>query len=353
MMTWPEYGLWAQIGFWALVVLAAVAWVRAWLRRRAATPGLRFPARHRVEGVPRGVRARLVHLPLVLRGGALGLLLFGLSRPQLTEADTAEVEGIDIVICFDLSGSMNSVDISDEELVRLQNAGQEPRNRFVIAKEVIRDFILSRRYDRVGLVAFGKEAFLMFPLTLDYDVMLRILDRMELGDIDGSATAIGNALAMALARLRESEAKTRLVILITDGDDNGSNVSPLEMARKMGERGIHVFPILVGSEGQSREPTQMVDFVTGHRIYRKSESPVNPELLQKIAAETDGKYFRAADQKSLEEDFREIIDRFEKSRVVDYAAAERTEMFPWFVGAGLALLLLEVLLGQTVLRRFP
>jgi Ca-activated chloride channel family protein len=352
-VSWPEYSVWLHVAFWALAAFSLATWGRAWWRRKRSIPGLRFPARPRVDGVARGWRARLVHLPLGLRLGALVLFLVALTRPQLTAAETADVEGIDIVVCLDLSGSMSSVDISDEDLVKLQNAGQEPQDRFTIAQGVLRDFIKSRRYDRVGLVTFGKEAFVQFPLTLDYSVMLRILEKMELGDIDGSATAIGNALAMGLARLRESDAKTRLVILITDGDDNGSNVSPMEMAKELGKRGIHVFPILVGSEGESREPTNMVDFVTGHRIYKKSESPVNPKLLNDIAETTDGKFFRASDKESLEKDFREILDRFEKSRVVDYAAAERTEIFHWFLAGGLVLLLAEVALSQTVLRRFP
>jgi Ca-activated chloride channel family protein len=352
-VTWPEYGPWTLAGFIALGVLTLALWGRAWWQRRRGIPGLRFPARFRVEGVARGWRARLVHVPLGLRLVSLLLLLAALFRPQLTSAETAEVEGIDIVVAFDLSGSMDAVDISDEDLVKLQNAGKEPENRFVIARRVIRDFIESRKYDRVSLVAFGKEAFLMFPLTLDYGVMLRILDRLELNDIDGSATAIGNALAMSMSRLKDSDAKTRLVILLTDGDDNGSNVSPKEMARALGEKGIHVFPILVGAEGQSWQPTNMVDFVTGHKMYKKAEYPVNPALLDDIAKTTDGQFFRASDQESLEKDFRTIIDRFEKSRVVDYAAAEKTEIFHWFLAAGLALLLLEVALSQTVLRRFP
>lgn len=351
-MIWPDYELWALIGGAALALTALAAVFVAW-RRRGVAPGLRFPAKQRVAGVRPGWRARLVHAPLYTRTLAIGCLLVAVTRPQLADEETAEVEGIDIVVAFDLSGSMASVDISDADLVQLQNDGKEPEDRFTIASRVLREFIESRKYDRVGLVVFGKNAFLQFPLTLDYGVMLRIVDRMKLGDIDGSGTAIGNALAMSLARLRESEAKTKLVILLTDGADNGSNVSPIEMAKEAVDRGVKVFPILVGTDDQSRQPTDLVDMFTGRRIYKKVEHAVNPSLLQDIARITGGEYYRAGDQEKLRTDFRSILDRFEKSRLVDYAAAERTEIYLWFLLPGLALLLFEALLAQTVLRRFP
>lgn len=350
MITWPDYGPWPWAGLIAIAVLALAVSLRAWVRRGRDVPGLRFPARHRLDGVKRGLRARLVHLPLALRVCAVLLCVAALTRPQLTSAETAEVEGIDIVVALDMSGSMANVDISDEDLVKLQNLGKRPVDRFAIAKQTLRNFIKSRQYDRVSLVAFGKDAFLMFPLTLDYGVMLRILEQMQLEDIDGSATAIGNALAMSLARLRESEAKTKIVILLTDGEDNGSNVSPEEMARTAAERAIHVFPILVGSEETSRQPARDL---FGGVVYRKTGSKVNPDLLVKIADITDGKFYRATDQAGLERDFRDILDRFEKTRLVDLAAAERTEIFHWLLLPALLLLMLEVLLSQTVLRRFP
>ena len=352
-MIWPAYGVWPMVGFWALVAITIIALLRAWRRRWRTAPGMRFPAAERLAGVKRGWRARLAHLPLVTRTAGLALLLVALTRPQYAEEETAEVEGIDIVVAFDMSGSMAQVDISDEDLVALQNAGKEPKSRFTSAVEVLHDFIKSRRYDRVSLVIFGKEAFLQFPLTLDYGVMLHILDRMKLGDIDGQGTAIGNALAMSIARLRDSEAKTKLVILITDGEDNGSKVSPLEMAKEAGLRGIKVFPILVGTEDQTRQPTEMRDLFTGKRSYQKVDNQVNAALLEEIAEAADGRFYRSTDKAQLRKDFYDILDEFEKSRLVDYAAAERTELFHYFLLPGLLLLLLEVLLGQTVLRRFP
>jgi Ca-activated chloride channel family protein len=203
------------------------------------------------------------------------------------------------------------------------------------------------------LVVFGKDAFLQFPLTLDYGVMLKILDQMELGDIDGSATVIGNALAMSLARLKESEAKTKLIILLTDGEDNGSNISPMQLAEEAQKREVSVFPILVGTDGQSWQPTEFADPFTGQRKYQPVENAVNPALLEKIAQMTKGIFYRATDQASLEEDFQDILNTFEKSRLVDYAVAERTEIFPYFIWFSLMCILLELILSQVIVRRFP
>ena len=149
---------------------------------------------------------------------------------------------------------MAYLDYTREQIVEAQNAQIPLRDRFTDGVEVLRDFIKTRKYDRVSLVVFGKEAFLQFPLTLDYGVMLNILNRMKLEDIDGQGTVIGDALGKSIARLRTSDTKTKLVILITDGEDNGSKVSPVEMAKTAAENSVPVFPILVGKEGETMAP---------------------------------------------------------------------------------------------------
>ena len=352
-MSFAEAPLITQICYWAMAAIALTVGCWRWFKRWRRAAVMTYPAQQRLKGAKTGWRARLVHLPLGLRLLAVVTLFIALARPQLTEAETAEVEGIDIVVAFDMSGSMEQVDMAEDELVQLQNAGQEPANRFVGAVEVLRNFVKTRQYDRVSLVSFGKEAFLQFPLTLDYGVMLDILGKMKLGDIDGTGTAIGNALAMSVARFKDSEATTQLVILITDGEDNGSKIAPTEMAKLAAEQNIKVFPILVGSEDQTWRPTQVIDLFSRQRRYEKVSSQVNPSLLKEIAETTGGRFYRAADKKSLAEDFVDILDEFEKSRLVDYAAAEKTELFHFFLWPGLLLLMLEVLLSQTVLRRFP
>lgn len=352
-MTFADAPIQAQIAWWFTVVLSIAMGGSAWLGRWRRTPAMRFPTEHRLKDVKPGLRARIVHLPILLRILAVAGILMAIARPQLTEAETAEVEGIDIVVAFDMSGSMEQVDIAEDKLVQLQNDGKEPTNRFNSAVEVLRNFVKSRQYDRVSLVVFGKEAFLQFPLTLDYGVMLNILDRMSLGDIDGSGTAIGNALAMSVARFKDSTATTQLIILITDGEDNGSKISPSEMAKVAAERNIRVFPILVGSEDQTWRPSKMVDIFTNQRRYEKVASQVKPELLEEIAKTANGRFYRSTDKEKLAKDFHDILNEFEKSRLVDYAAAEKTELFHFFLWPALALLFLELLLTQTILRRFP
>ena len=321
-------------------------------RQQGIRASLLFPSK-RLKGLKKGWRARCAQAPFFMRSLAILALLIALGRPQVPQEETADVEGIDIVVAFDLSGSMASVDLSEEELIQIQNDGKTPPNRFKVATDVLKQFIQSRQHDRVSLVVFGKEAFLQFPLTLDYGVMLKILDQMELGDIDGSATVIGNALAMSLARLKESEAKTKLIILLTDGEDNGSNISPMQLAEEAQKREISVFPILVGTDGQSWQPTEFVDPFSGQPKYQPVENAVNPSLLEKIAETTKGNFYRATDKASLEEDFQDILDTFEKSRLVDYAVAERTEVFPYFIWFALLCALLELILSQVIVRRFP
>jgi len=350
-MIWLDYELSYQIAWWVALALCCLGGLWAFKRLRHRS-GLRFPAA-RLSGLKPSWRARLAYAPQVTRALVILLGLLALARPQLPQEESADVEGIDIVVALDMSGSMVAVDLSAQELTELQNAGKEPSNRFQIAIKVLKDFIQSRQYDRVSLVVFGKEAFLQFPLTLDYGVMLKILDQMALGDIDGNATVIGNALAMSLSRLKESEAKTKLVILLTDGEDNGSNISPRELAAEAKRRGVPVFPILVGTHDQSWEPTDLVDVMTGQRRYKRVDNPVNPTLLKELAKTTSGEFYRASDSESLQQNLHDILDSFEKSRLVDYAVAERTEAAPWLIWAALALLLLELCLSQVIVRRFP
>ena len=352
-MIWLDYDQTYRLIYGVGVAISLALMVWGW-RKRGYRAGLVFPAaRLQGYGVTKSWRARLANAPWFARCLAITCVLIALARPQIPQEETAEVEGIDIVVAFDLSGSMSSVDLSDEEMIELHNQGKEPQNRFNIATDVLKDFIQSRQYDRVSLVVFGKESFLQFPLTLDYGVMLKILDQMQIGDINGSGTAIGNALAMSLARLQESEAKSKLIILLTDGEDNGSNISPRELADEAKRREIPIFPILVGTDDQSWSPTDMVDISTGLRRYQKVDHPVNPALLKEIAKVTEGNFYRAADPDSLKEDFQDILNAFEKSRLVDYAVAERVELFPHFTWLALFFLCLELCLSQVALRRYP
>ncbi len=222
---------------WTLGLLAAtplVFWLLIIRRTRRAPPLL-----HSSTGIlgafRRGPAARLVHLPAILRVVVLTLLALALARPQTRDrGGKVEVEGIDIVLALDLSQSMEATDLYP--------------NRLEAAKRVVDDFISRRESDKIGLVVFGKDAYTHCPLTLDYSVLRSMLGDLKLGLIDGSATAIGNAMGVSLARLRKSDAKSRVVILITDGDNNAGNVTPSQAARYAAAMGVKAFTILMGPQ---------------------------------------------------------------------------------------------------------
>ncbi|MBM4319721.1 MAG: VWA domain-containing protein [Deltaproteobacteria bacterium] len=340
---------------WALALLAllpSLVWLSLWLARRQ-TGTFSFSRAHLLACLSsRGLAARLRYAPLALRIGALALGLVALARPQLLDPEEVLVEGFDIALALDMSGSMQSVDQQEQEILLLQSRRQEPPSRFDIARGVLQRFVESRVSDRIGLVVFGEHAYTQFPLTLDYSTMLQILDRLELGDISGDSTVIGNALGKSLNFLRESEAKTKLVILITDGENNAGNIAPMQAATFADTLGVKVFTILVGSNDLARVPTAR-DFFTGRVVYKKVRHATDPELLQKMAERTGGQFYRAEDRQALEHTFADILAKFEKSRIRDLGNVEHTELFPWLLVAALGLLLLEAGLGLTVLRKFP
>ncbi len=326
---------------WALLLLAAVplaVWVLRLERRRA--PRLRFPpaATLRLAGV--GLGARLAWLPSALVVAALALVAVALARPQQRDArpQEASVEGIDIVIAFDLSTSMKAADF-------------KPQNRLHVAKEVLKEFIGKRRSDRIGLVTFAGDAYTQCPLTLDYGILRQLVDGLRFGVIE-DGTAIGNAIAVSVNRLRESTAKSKVVILITDGDNNAGQISPLEAAGIARSLGIKVFTILVGKGGVVPYPTGTD--VLGRPIYEYLEFPVNPGLLQEIAHSTGGAHYSATDRASLEQGLNDILDRLEKTRLFESGSLTRVaERFPAVLGPAFGLAAVGILLGATRFRPFP
>ena len=333
----------------ALPAIPLLAWaVGRRERQRVAT--VRMSTASTLRRLPRGLAARLRRAPLALRVVALALCVVGMARPQTFDPDELDVEGLDIVVALDMSGSMGAVDVGDDDLRRLQARGKEPTPRFDSAVGVLRRFIQSRRYDRIGMVVFGKQAYTEFPLTLDYGAVMGILDRLGLSDIDGGATVIGDALGKSLNLLRHSEARSKIVILITDGDNRGGHITTLQATDYAATLGVTVFPILVGTTDQSRLPSGR-DLFGGQLIYKPTEFPINPELLQKIADRTGGAFYTATDRKALEDKFTEILNKFEKTRIRDLANALKSELFPWFVLPAFLLFWLAGVLELTLLRR--
>ncbi|MBI3191560.1 MAG: VWA domain-containing protein [Pedosphaera parvula] len=320
-----------------LLLLPLVAWLRG---RRGPRAAFLYSSVALVRGLSGFTRSRAGSALAALRLLALLLFILALARPQLGEGEAKiNASGIDIVVAIDLSGSMQSEDFElDGRRV----------NRLVIAKDVLKKFVLKRPGDRIGLVAFAGRAYIAAPLTLDHDFLLTNLERLEIGTIE-DGTAIGSGLVAGLNRLRELKSKSKIVILMTDGQNNAGKVPPVTAAEVAQTLSVKVYTIGVGTRGTA--PMPYID-VFGQRRYRQVEVDIDDETLKQVADKTGGKYYRATDTAKLREIYAEI-DKLEKT-VVEVKKYQRyRELFAWFVIPGLALVLLEVGLGQTVWRRLP
>lgn len=287
---------------------------------------------------PKSLRYYLRHLPFVLRAAAFALLVVALARPQRIEQNVrTSSEGIDIVMAIDVSASMLARDFQPD--------------RITAAKQVAGSFIADRYGDRIGLVVFAAEAFTQSPLTTDQSTLQTLLSRIRSGVIDDSGTAIGNGLATAINRLRESEAKSKVIILLTDGVNNRGQIAPLTAAEIARAQGIRVYTIGVGTRGSAPYPA--VDIYgqpTGGTVMAPVE--IDEKTLGAIAERTGGRYFRATDNAKLKAIYDEI-NQLEKSKVeVTEHVAYHEEFLLWVVAA-LAALLAEMLLANLVLKRIP
>jgi len=320
-----------------LLVPLLVLWQRRQRRTRAV---LRFPATSAFARQPRGWRTRVLWVPPLLQVAALALGIVALARPQLRDARVRDlsVEGIDIVIALDLSTSMEAADF-------------QPLNRLKVARDVLSEFITSRTNDRIGLVVFAGAAYTQAPLTLDYGVLREVVSQLRTRVLE-DGTAIGDAVAVALNRLRDSDAKSKVVVLITDGDNNAGKLSPLDAAQMAKKLKIPVFTILVGKGGRVPFPTGTDLF--GHTAYRDTEIPINPDLLKVIAATTGGEYYRATDRETLKAGLQKVLDKMERSKLLEGgASANYREAFHPFLFAAFALAALDLLLRATLLRVYP
>ena len=284
---------------------------------------------------PRTVRYYLRHLPFVLRATALALLVVALARPQDVERlSNTSTEGIDIMLSIDVSGSMLARDFKPD--------------RITAAKEVAGSFVADRYGDRIGLVAFAGEAYTQSPLTTDQGTLQTLLSRIRSGLIE-DGTAIGNGLATAINRLRESEVKSKVIILLTDGVNNRGEIAPLTAAEIAKAQGIRVYTIGVGTEGMAPYPA--VDMF-GETTFVQRKVEIDEKTLTSIAEMTGGRYFRATDKAKLKAIYDEI-NQMERSKVEVSEHVTYHELYlDWLLGA-LALLLLEFLLSTLILKRIP
>ena len=288
-------------------------------------------------------RARMRNRTLgFLRLLALLLLAVAIARPQSEKRwDEITTEGIDIMLALDISGSMKAEDF-------------KPKNRVTVAKEVVADFVKGLRNDRVGLVVFAAQSFTQCPLTLDYGVLLNFLNKVDIGLIE-DGTAIGNALATCVDRLKDSAAKSKVIVLLTDGENNAGIIDPLTAAQAAQAFGIRIYTIGVGRpEGT---PIVYDDPIWGRQYARDEYGNlilvrVDEKSLKEIAAITGGKYFRATDKTALEKIYHEIW-RMEKTRFKVKEYQKYRELFPVFLLPALLLLAGEFLLGQTIWLKLP
>jgi Ca-activated chloride channel family protein len=321
-----------------LLLLPILAWLKG---RRGVPPAFVYSSVQLVRGMQNITRARPGGFLMSLRWLVLALFIVALAQPRLTKSQTTvKASGVDIVAALDMSGSM----VSEDFVVHGERV-----NRFNMARSVLKGFIDKRPNDRIGLVLFATQAFIATPLTLDHDYLQENIDRLEIGAINENATAIGDGLGTAVNRLRDLKSKSKIVILMTDGQNNSGKLDPLLAAEAAAAVKVKVYTVGIGERGQAPMPGRDM---FGRKVYQMVPVDVDEDTLQKIADKTGGKYYRADNAEKFRQIYDEI-DKLEKTEAVVNKYTEFTELFPWFVAAGIALLLIELVLAQTAFRRLP
>jgi len=324
------------------LLLPCIPWYRERLRKRRRG-ALRFSDLGRFKKIRPSTSLKVRHSVTVLRLIALSLLIIAAARPQTSESilENDYTEGVDILLALDCSGSMQAMDLDYQKRTRLE-----------VAKEVIANFVKKRTSDRIGLVVFAGDAYTQCPMTLDYAVLLEVLKGVEItmGETIPDGTAIGLATGRCLKRLENSETKSRVVILLTDGVNNAGELDPLTAARIAKQLGVKIYTVGAGSRDG------YAPFKVSHPFFgdtwTKQEVQIDVQTLTEMAEITDGRFFRAGDEGELERIFAEI-DRLEKTEIEDLGEHRYRELFTVFAGLALAALLLEILLSQTIYRVLP
>ncbi len=318
-----------------LLVLAGMVWFYV-KRKRIRSATIKYSDLRIVKQTSRTFRQRFRFVVPTLRVLAVVMFVIAIARPRSgTEYKKVTSEGIDIMMALDVSSSMQAEDF-------------KPNNRLYVAKEEIKKFINRRVNDRIGLVVFARYSFTQCPLTTDYGVLLNFVDQVNFGIIE-DGTAIGMAIANAVNRLRESKGKSKIIILLTDGDNNAGEIDPLTAANLAAAFNIKIYTIAAGKPGNQLYPYN--DPLFGKR-YVYQPTRIDEKTLKEIAKITGGKYFRARSGKELDEIYNQI-DNLEKTKIEIASHIQYKELFHYFAYAGLLFLVLEILLANTYFRKLP
>ncbi|MBO6586541.1 MAG: VWA domain-containing protein [Gracilimonas sp.] len=317
--------------FWALLVLPVIIglYLYRYFAHKQAT--LSFSSLELLEDLPGNWKSHLHWVQAFFLWAGIGFLIIALARPQerLTTVER-NAEGIDIVLVLDMSTSMRAEDLKP--------------NRFEAARNVAKSFVDKRNSDRIGLVTFAMKSFTVVPPTLDYRLLKSLLDDLEMGVIE-DGTAIGMGIATAINRLKESEAESKVIILLTDGQNNAGEIDPVTAADLAVTYGIKIYTIGAGTRGTAPYPIQ--DPIFGRR-YQNIQVNIDEEMLTQVANLTDGKYFRATDSEQLENIYAEI-DELEKSEVEELIYTDYEDLYARYLGLSLGFLFLSFLLSKTIL----
>ena len=315
-----------------LLIPAMVAWYI--FRQKDSKASLQISTLQSFAKAPVSIKVYLRHLLFALRAIVVALIIIVLARPQTTNTwKNITTEGIDIILAIDVSGSMLARDFSPD--------------RLEAAKEIGIKFISGRQTDRMGLVVFSGESFTLCPLTTDHASLINMFKDIKMGILE-DGTAIGSGLATAISRLKDSNAISRVVILLTDGVNNRGEIAPLTAAEIAKSYGVRVYPVGIGSIGTAPYPVQTPFGVQ----YQDMEVKIDEEMLQQVADLTGGKYFRAINNKALEQVYSEI-DKLERSKIDVTEYNKREERFRIFGMIALALIVLEFALRSTIFRSIP
>ena len=321
--------------FLLLLLLPAIAYY-IW-KQKTAQASLQISTTQQFSRLPRSWKEYLRHINFVFLLASLALIIIVLARPQSSDSwSRTDTEGIDIVLSLDVSNSMQTSDFKP--------------NRLVASKDVAMQFVAGRPNDNMGMVIFGKESFTLCPMTSDHAVLSNMIKSVDFDLIDGSQTAIGDGLVTAVNRIRNGQAKSKVIILLTDGSNNSGDVAPRDAASVAKAMNVRVYTIGVGSKGEIEQVVGYDPF--GRPVTQKVKADIDEDVLQAMAQMTGGRYFRATNKSKLADIFDEI-DQMEKTKMNIREFSRKEEEYLPFVLAALAFLLLHIIIKNTILRNIP